>query len=312
MKIKIYTIALIALIFAACEKYEDFTNDYEYSNVYFAYQNPVRTVLTDDLSFKVGVVMGGKRANNVDEHVTFELAPELLSDPDIVGDNNFTMLPSNYYTISSANDITIERGEIVGFVTVDLNRELFLSDSLCLDNNYALPFLIKETTLDSILVGSEELSIPRKDYSIVVVKYQHKTHGVYYHRGNRTQYKADGSTVDKVVSYIPAGHSIYEPDIAWKIQTYDANSLFTNGIAEFPEDGDDNNYSLKINHPENDQISIEAGKNSVITGVTDLGSSYDSENKVYYLNYEYTIENIKNVMNDTLSFRDDMLSLELW
>ncbi|WP_167613731.1 DUF1735 domain-containing protein [Maribellus sediminis] len=312
MKIKIYTIALIALVFAACEKYEDFTNDYEYSNVYFAYQNPVRTVLTDDLSFKVGVVMGGKRTNNVDEQVTFELAPELLNDPDIVGDNNFTMLPSNYYTLSSANNITIERGEIVGFVTVDLNRELFLADSLCLDKNYALPFLIKETTLDSILVGSEELSIPRKDYSIVVVKYHHKTHGVYYHRGNRTQYKADGSTIDTVISYIPAGHNIYEPDIAWKIQTNDANSLHTNGIAEFPKNGDDNDYSLKINHPENDQISIEAGMNSVITGVTDLGSSYDSENKVYYLNYQYTIDNIKNVMNDTLSFRDDMLSLELW
>jgi hypothetical protein len=312
MKIKIYTIALIALVFAACEKYEDFTNDYEYSNVYFAYQNPVRTVLTDDLRFKVGVVMGGKRTNDVDELVTFELTPELLNDPDIVGDNNFTMLPSNYYTLGSANNIVIERGEIVGFVSVELNRELFLSDSLSLDNNYALPFLIKETTLDSILVGSEEKSIPRKDYSIVVVKYHHKTHGDYYHRGTRTQYNTDGSTIDTVVKYIPEGHSIYEPDIAWKIQTFDANSLLTNGIAEFPEDGDDNEYSLKINHPETDQITIEAGENSVITDVIDLGSSYDSQNKVYYLNYEYTIENIKNVMNDTLSFRDDMLSLELW
>ncbi|MBN2818052.1 MAG: DUF1735 domain-containing protein [Bacteroidales bacterium] len=312
MKIKIYTIALIALFFTACDKYEDFTNDYEYSNVYFAYQNPVRTVLTDDLSFKVGVVMGGKRTNNVDEQVTFELAPELLNDPDIVGNNNFTLLPSSYYTLSSADNITIKKGEIVGFVTVDLNSELFLSDTLCLGNNYALPFLIKETTLDSILVGSEATSIPRKDYSIVVLKYHHKAHGQYYHRGTRTQYKADGSTIDTVVSYIPAGHNIYEPDIAWKIQTFDASSLLTNGIAEFPEDGDKNEYSLRINHPESDQITIEAGENSVIADVTDLGSSYDVENKVYYLNYQYTIDNIKNVMNDTLSFRDDMLSLELW
>jgi len=312
MKIKFYTIALIALIFASCEKYEDFTNDYEYSNVYFAYQNPVRTVLTDDLSFKVGVVIGGKRTNEMDEQVTFELASELLNDPDIIGDNSFTMLPPNYYTLSSDNNITIEKGEIVGFVTVELNEDLFLSDPLCLGNTYALPFLIKETTLDSILVGSEAISIPRKDYSIVVVKYHHRTHGEYYHRGTRTQYKADGAMVDTIVSYIPKGHSIYEPDIAWKIQTFDSNSLLTDGIAEFPKDGDDNEYALKINHPDNDLITVEAGNNSVITDITDLGSSYDAENKVYYLNYEYTLDNIKNVMNDTLSFRDDMLFLELW
>src|SRR3546814_12648720 len=72
-----------ALPISGCSPYEDFIEDFDFSVVYFGTQKPLRTIVAyDDMSFKVGVALGGKRTNEVREVIGFEVDPSLLSDPD--------------------------------------------------------------------------------------------------------------------------------------------------------------------------------------------------------------------------------------
>ena len=311
MKYKFFLIGLFAVIISSCKKYDGYIKDFDYSMVYFAYQNPVRTVFADSLKLKVGVVLGGKRENNTDEKVSFRIAPELLTDPAIVGTNNFTLLPSNYYTLSNQNEITIPKGEFSGAVTVNLNSQ-FLADNSSTQNTYAIPLLITSSSTDSILIGSSTQGIPRKDYSVIVIKYINTHHGVYYHRGVRKQYDASGQLVN-TLSYASNAPQEYVQNIVWNVFTVNTQSLKTNGIGEFTSSGN-NNYALILTHSNADQVSISSAPDSDIANVVDNGNSYyDKAKKSYYLNYQYTnSQNLKNVMTDTLIFRDNTLKLELW
>ena len=59
---KIAKIILLALTTCLVSCYEDYTHDYETTNVGFALQNPLRTVISDrDMPIYVGVSLGGKR-----------------------------------------------------------------------------------------------------------------------------------------------------------------------------------------------------------------------------------------------------------
>ena len=59
---KIAKIILLALTTCLTSCYEDYTHDYETTNVGFALQNPLRTVISDrDMPIYVGVSLGGKR-----------------------------------------------------------------------------------------------------------------------------------------------------------------------------------------------------------------------------------------------------------
>lgn len=304
MKIVLKFIAIV-LLFSSCKEYDSYLDDYEYTSVYFAYQNPIRTVYADDLNLEVGVVMGGVRKNDTDREVTFTIEPELLDYDEIMDGNEFTLLPSNYYTLNTSETIIIPSGEFLGTVQVSLNKSLFLNDSLAIENTYALPFLITDTSLDSILTGTD--GIPRKDYSIVVVKYRNVHHGIYYHRGVRFQYDDEDNPID-TLSYASNEPQEFVQNIVWEMATVDAHHLSTNGIAEFTGD----NYSLEVTHAPTDLIAVSEGASSVITGIVDNGCSYDANDKTYFLNYEYTVGAIRNVMFDTLIFRDDDMRLELW
>ena len=74
--IAIYMGSIIAL--TSCEKYEDPTTDYDYSAVYFGTQKPLRTIVAkEEMKFKFGAVLGGKRENS-GEWVKFSVDPSLL------------------------------------------------------------------------------------------------------------------------------------------------------------------------------------------------------------------------------------------
>ena len=52
------------------------------------------------LLLEIGVVLGGKRENKIDERVTFQIEPEMLQNVDYVGNNQFKLLPEDYYSLS--------------------------------------------------------------------------------------------------------------------------------------------------------------------------------------------------------------------
>ena len=67
---KIAKIILLALTTCLTSCYEDYTHDYETTNVGFALQNPLRTVISDrDMPIYVGVSLGGKREVDMNERV---------------------------------------------------------------------------------------------------------------------------------------------------------------------------------------------------------------------------------------------------
>lgn len=313
MKLKLLIPAILLLALTSCKKYEDFATDFEYTTAYFSYQNPVRTVFSDKLEIEFGALMAGRRENNQSETVNYKIAPELLTNTSIVGSKVFKLLPADYYTLSNSETMTIPAGEFLGKTVLKLNAGKFLADPLATSNTYALPLLITGTSLDSVLVGNTTAGIARKDYTIIVVKYISQFHGVYYQRGLREKWGADGKLID-VLKYVNSSdENEYVKNRVWNLNTINANTLVTTGVGEnLSVTG--KNYSFNINVAADSKVTIENNSASLIKNITDLGNSkYDAAKKAMYLNYQYVAaDNMKYIMKDTLLFRNDGLKLELW
>lgn len=309
MKIKnLLLLALLLTALVSCEKYEDYLNDYDYSIVYFATQKPLRTIVAyEDMDFKVGVALGGKRENNEEEYAEYVIDPSLLDDQSLTEGNDFKLLPESYYTLSNNDKMIIPEGEFIGDVTVSLNRDAFTSDPLATKNTYALPLRITKTSADSISSGKygpegNEL-IPPKDYTILVVKYISPYHGTYYHMGEQKEVDSTGNVIE-TITYRNKDLSRNE---TWDLSTLELNKVKTSGI------GNNNNGSLIL--------EIEAGSNAVdVTSgkpafeVSGSGS-YDESNRTFYLDYDYIHQNKNYTVKDTLILRrppEEDLYFEEW
>ena len=311
MKIKLLAGLLTAVIAVSCKKYEQFTKDFDYTTAYFAYQNPVRTVFANHPEIEIGAVMGGRRDNQSSETVSYRIAPELLTNTAIVGSRKFELLPADYYTISDPGKFTIPAGDVLGRATLRLNPDKFLADPKALTNTYALPLLITETSLDSVLAGGE--GIPRKDYTVIVIKYISEFHGTYYHHGQREKFNPDGSLVDVKRYVTQQEEQEFIVNRVWNLATAQANILTTDGQGEFLT-GSGRNYGLTLTVSQDLSVGIADRATSLIKNVTDLGNSrFDRDKKAFYLNYQFIdAENFRHVMKDTLYFRNDGLKLGTW
>ncbi|NDP20405.1 MAG: DUF1735 domain-containing protein [Paludibacter sp.] len=313
MKTKFFIAFLMVLMVSSCEKYESYIDDFDYTTVYFAYQNPVRTVFSNNLQFDIGVAMGGVRENTSNKTADFVIAPELLADASVVGSNNFTLLPADYYTLSNNEQFVIIKSDFVGKIKVTLNREKFLADPLTTGKTYALPIRITDTSLDSILTGNAGKGIARKDYTIVVVKYISQHHGIYYHRGQRSKYDASNILINTQRYVTEKQEDEYVQNVVWNFKTLKADSIQSSGVGEFYSSSS-KNYALNLKILTDNKVQIIGNPSSLIPNVQDLGNSvYDVAKKSFYLNYQYTdVDNMKYIMKDTLTFRNDGLTLELW
>ncbi len=313
MKTKYLIAPLFIMMALSCEKYENYIKDFDYTTVYFAYQNPVRTVFSNNLEFAIGVVMGGVRTNTFDHIADFVIDPELLADVSLVGDNKFTLLPVDYYTLSNDEQFVIPKGDIVGRINVTLKQEKFLNDPLATSKTYAIPIRITGTSLDSILSGDPINNVSRKDYSIVVVKYISQFHGIYYHRGQRSKYDDENNLINTVRYVTENQESEYIQNIVWNLKTLKADSIQSSGVGEFYSSSS-RKYAMNLKILADNAVQIIGDPSSFIPNVQDSGNSiYDPEKKSFYLNYQYiNTDNMRYVMKDTLIFRNDGLTLELW
>ena len=235
---------------------------------------------------------------------------------DYVGNNQFKLLPEDYYSLSDNHTIIIPKGKFLGTIKLTLNKEKFLTDPLAVENTYALPIRITESSTDQILKGDVEAGIEAKDYTIIVIKYISEFHGVYYHRGQRSAYDNSGNLIETLKYVGDHEEDMYIKNLVWNLGTINASSLTTDGIAEFLSGT--SKYSMILHVNEDNSVSISDNLipgSSQITGIKDLGASkYDREKKQFYLNYEYTdaASGIRYVMADTLIYRNTEMKLELW
>lgn len=286
MKIRfLIVVSAFVLMITGCEKYDEYIKDYKYSAVYFATQKPLRTIVSyDEMQFKVGVALGGKRNNSEGESAKFEIDAALLDDEELTNGNDFMLLPQNYYSLSDDNTMNIPSGEFIGDVTVTLNKETFTVDPLSTQNNYALPIRITETSTDSILDG--------KDYTILVVKYISAYHGTYYHKGEQTEVDGTGAVVEQTV--------YNDEDLinneTWVVGTVDATTISTPAAGTFA------NGTLLLNvNEDNYDVTITSDNTNV--EITSETGTYNLEDREFYLEYAFTRDSKMYQVKDTLVLR---------
>lgn len=275
-----------------CEEYEEYIKDYKFSAVYFATQKPLRTIVAyENMEFKVGVALSGKRENATGEWATYAVAPELLADPVVMDGNTFTLLPSEYYILSDPETMTVPEGEFIGDVVVTLNRDAFTSDPLAHLNTYVLPLKLIETSADSILSGKFDadgnMLTPPKNYTVMMVKYISPLHGVYYHKGVEKELDENGAVVaDTVYSKkdLSTNHK-------WELATLGLDTVRTSGAGT-------SDAALKLTRNTDNTVTIESA-DPAITGLEGTGI-YDDGARSFYLQYEFTRGGKTYSVTDTL------------
>lgn len=264
--IKLLMTLLATLMLSSC--YEDYIDDYEYSSVYFSSQKPLRTVIADrDMSIKVGVAIGGKRAVDMSDYAEFQIDESLLAG------TGMTLLPSNYYTLSDPSIMRVSKSTLpVADVTINFTED-FYNDANSAKQHFALPFRIVNSSLDSVLVG--------KETSVVAIKYISTYHGTYYVKGSKT----DVAT-GKVTTYSNADLS---QNIYRNLVTVNRNTLEREGLADFVYSAEKSFEKIKIEFNPDGQLTVGTADKCVTINNGSGTYSYNADGVLTLdLSYEFT------------------------
>ncbi len=168
----------VAIVLAATSCYDDVRQDYEYTGMYFSLQQPLRTVIAEadgvyeGGAIKVGVAIGGKLEVDTNDWATFEIDESLITDPAV------KLMPSNYYTLSNPNTMTVSKSNNqIADVTVSFTDDFYadVASTTSTSQYYAIPFRLVDHSCDITLTG--------QDYTIVAVQYESLYSGTYYNQG---------------------------------------------------------------------------------------------------------------------------------
>jgi hypothetical protein len=161
-KLLFILVFLIGLM--SCENFDVEFPDYKYTSGFFPYQYPVRTLVLGDYiydnsndnahKFIISAAMGGVYENTKDRVFTYELDESLCENAEFSGTTQpILAMPSNYYSLSSPDKITIPSGKFNGGVEVQLT-DAFFNDPLAIQNTYVIPLRLKTSNdVDTILSG---------------------------------------------------------------------------------------------------------------------------------------------------------------
>jgi hypothetical protein len=217
MKKYFLIIVTIAGLFS-CHNAEKTFPDFDYQSGYFPYQFPVRTLVLGDYiydnandnahKFLISVALGGLYENTRDRKFTFAVDNSLCNNILFkAGGDPIKALPSNYYTLSSPDQIVVSAGDYNGGVTVQLT-DAFFSDPLAIKNTYVVPLRLKSSAdVDTILSGNStnpaadvriatQWNVAPKNFTMFAVKYINEYHGNYFHYGSNQVKDASGAVVE--------------------------------------------------------------------------------------------------------------------
>lgn len=206
----LYAVVFGALVFgfSSCENAERNFPDYDGgTTAYFAYQNPVRTLilgtdiynntLDNEHKCQIWATMGG--AYNGRKAVA-----DIVVDPTLCDNLYFTdeggnagepvlPMPTEYYSLAS-NQIPYN-GDLRGYVEVQFTNAFF-NDPKAIENTYVIPLVMtKITGIDRILTGTpregmtpsrtdaDNWDVFAKDYVLYCVKYKNPWDANYIRRG---------------------------------------------------------------------------------------------------------------------------------
>jgi hypothetical protein len=164
---------------------------------------------------------------------------------------------------------------------------------LALQAKYVLPFRLLKTSADSIL--------PKQNTHVLILKYEQRLFGNYYHNGVTKITSASG-----VVTTI--GYHQEEPVTNainnWIFTTVGPYTVKTSGIINL-KDGVNNTFNITV---KNNNIVLISKNPTSIYNVTPSGvCSYDAVKKEFYIQYSYANAGNTYQATDTLIFRNRIL-----
>jgi hypothetical protein len=328
---------IITLVFGliACENQQNDFPDFEYTAGYFAYQNPVRTIIlgnyifdnSNDLDHKflISATIGGVYENKTDREFTIEVAPELCENALFASTlDTIRVLPPAYYTLSS-DKITIPAGQFHAGVEVQLT-DAFFNDPKSLKLNYVIPVkIISSLNIDSVLRGKVNLGVTNadrrkesdwailpKDYVMFAVKFINPYHGKYLHRGTNVVKDGTGTVLETNV------YSTYyvEKNEIWSLVNTSLSQVTVQGNTHSTLVPGFLKMNLTFAGDSTCAVTEAAGSTYTITGSGKFRTNADSwgnkQRDAIYLNYQLTSGGNTLTANDTLVIRDRSVVMELY
>ena len=228
MKLKKYIYGVVlgafSLTCASCYNADREFPDYqEGTTAYFAYQDPVRTlVLGNDIydnqldnehKCRIWATMGGAYAGR-NAVVSVEIDESLCNNLYFLDDGGYERakvlpLPHNYYNYDAVKNATINyNGDSRGYLEIEFTDDFFNDPKTSsADTTYVIPVRMTGVTgIDALLSGTPnkanpirqnayDWSILPKDYTLYCVRYMNPWQGKYIRRGTDEVTEAEDGSV---------------------------------------------------------------------------------------------------------------------
>lgn len=315
-KLFIICVAAWAVCLSACKNDDWGFPDYPYQSVYFAYQYPVRTITLGEDVFdtsldnahkcQIFATVGGSYSPK--QGITVNFTVDALRAQNLLfqaGGDQVTVMPSNYYSLSS-NKMVIPKGKLIGGVEVQLT-DAFFADTKALKNTYVIPLKITGVAgADSITRG--------KDFVLYAIKYVNTWHGNYLRRGKDAITGKNGNTAlnKNVTRHQPT----VEKDEVIKLSSRSLTDVEVPLVYK-DSNGQNINTSILLRFDGNGNCTVTstaAGTTATGTGKFvkrgDKQSWGNVDRDVIYLNYELDMSQMHVSTTDTLVVRDRAVTME--
>jgi len=263
MKIKNVFLSILAVSAAflttSCENGDREFDDFDYQTVYFAYQNPVRTItlgdddvyptdLDNEHKMNVYVTLGGVWKNKQDRHVKIAVDNSLVDGKTFTNGSPVVAMPENYYRLTS-NEITIPSGKVMGATTVELT-DAFFADAKAPSVNYVIPLKIIDAS-DSILES--------KNFTLYAVKFKNKYTGAWLSHGTD---EIDENGTKKTQVREPEDFRKYDVRHLTTVSLNQCDYTLTDNIGSTPVSG-----TIRLTFDNSDNCTLtSASENFEVTG----------------------------------------------
>ena len=243
---------------------------------------------SDVLKLDAGVVISGKYEQDKSWEVEYAIDESLFATH--ASKNGFKLLPSEYYTVTNESVMVVPKGEIVGRVTFNINKELFMKDALALESSttpYAIPLKIVKSQTDQVMEG--------KDYTIIKLSYFNKYHGNYYLTGTDTS--ADGT-----VTVYKKDEDEFVKNNRVELRTIGERELSVPYVGLHYNMA---NYSMKFTVSEDgNTLAVSPLAGSKVTDISGTGTiTYSGKDVTMNVSYRYKdVVGVEHTVEDVLYF----------
>jgi hypothetical protein len=326
--IAIAGLLLMTLGIFSCKNQSWSFPDFDYTTTYFPNQYPLRTLvfgdyiydnsMDNDLKFLISATTSGVYENKEDIKVGFEVDNTLTTNLFTNTNTPIKAMPTDWYTLSSTNEIIIPKGKFAGGVTVQLNDK-FTTDTNSVNAYWVIPLKMTSTTADSILSGRTGMTNPDrriatnwavapKDFTLFGVKYVNEWHGRYLLRGQDIITDLSGTPVDTIVYHTQylEGNSVVQLSTSRRNQVKYSNSVR----------GGSGSFEMKLDFQASDITKATLSTTykylaNPVSGTAKMVLAKDSPESwgnqprnTIYLDYKITTATQIHNVKDTLVFRD--------